>query len=212
MSPQKSMKRTAPPFSSTCAVRRRRKEGRRWLRDGAPKKQLRSRRVPRLVSATAGRSAAVAVRRSSHDGLLSAEEIALQFQYRRDGATARRALLSPDKRRPVPPAPRLDPRRHATDPTASEPSAVCVDCFLPQHPPLCGAFAGSSGLLCRVDRRPQTLRFFRPAQTDHSQLGVVITYLTMHHSAVPFTFNDHVGGRVFRLWRAAPFAPVPSLH
>ena len=35
MSPQKSMKRTAPPFSSTCAVRRRRKEGRRWLTDGA---------------------------------------------------------------------------------------------------------------------------------------------------------------------------------
>ena len=63
------------------------------LTDGVPKKQLRSQGAHHLVSATAGRSAAVAVRRSSHDGLLSAEKIGLQSQYRRDGATARPALL-----------------------------------------------------------------------------------------------------------------------
>src|SRR5262249_11323476 len=83
-----------------------------------------------------------------------------------DGAIAQLARLSLDRRRLPLPAPLPDFRLPAVGAKVSAPSPAHVCCFLPQHLPLYAAFAGSSGLPCRVDRRHQTARSFQPAQTE----------------------------------------------
>ena len=101
------------------------------------------------------RSVGVATRCDGHS---PAAEIDLRSPCKRDGATAPLARLSPDRPRPLPPAPRSDLRPHTADSRASAPCLYHVCCFPRKHQQLCSEAEGSSHRLCRVDcRRLQRL-------------------------------------------------------
>jgi len=69
------------------------------------------------------RSVGVATRCDGHS---PAAEIDLRSPCKRDGATAPLARLSPDRRRPPPPAPPSDLRPHAADSRASAPMSAVL--------------------------------------------------------------------------------------